>query len=499
MVLGATMLPTTATPAPTRIQPVQVIPLNAGEIDDNARWDTYLQYRNNFLQQYSGSVHDVNITGRQIITVMDSQGLPVLGARVVVMVGQTVVSESRTYANGQTLFFPNARPESSGIQSYTVIVEKGAQAVQFELNPAQGFAWNVVLNQVSPSPSPTKLDVLFLLDSTGSMSDEIAQLQNNILSISSQIAEMSGNNVDVHYGLVTYRDRGDAYVTLTYDFVPDVGVFQTTLGLVQAGGGGDNPESLNAALHEAVQSVSWRGDDAVKLIFLVADAPPHLDYPDDYDYAQEMVIAAQRGIKVHPIASSGLSPDGEYIFRQLAEYTMGHFLFLTYQQGASGTPGEVRPDLHVGQPAEPQNQQQGDYTVEHLDELVLRLITDEIAALKTPANTAGGIAPALLTVTGLPPASFVPFPSATFTATYTPPPLPTPAPTISPLPPLEQSPNVPPTQTSSLLPPNPQITISLTALMALVVVGVLVGYAFNKRGTPAYHKRKNEEIIEPED
>jgi hypothetical protein len=393
--------------SPTPIPLPEIIPLNAGEIDDNARWDTYLLYRANFLPQYGYAVHDVDVTGRQIIHVTDEQGLPVLGARVQVYAGQTLVSESLTYATGQTLFFPNARPESRGQQSFRVVVEKGGEAVEFTLDPQRGPVWDVML-QDAPTLDRVRLDVLFLLDTTGSMGDELAQLQNNILGISAQIAALPGG-IDVRYGLVTYRDRGDSYVTRTYDFTPDVGMFQASLNAESANGGGDEPESLNQALHDAINGVSWRGEDTVKLAFLVADAPPHLDYPQDYDYAQEMVVAAQRGIKIHPIASSGLNQIGEYIFRQIAQYTMGHFIFLTYQQGASGEPGIVRPDLNVGTPDDPTTQQdQGDYTVERLDDLVLRLITDELASLTARATSGNPVLATKVDVTAAPPTDFRP-------------------------------------------------------------------------------------------
>jgi hypothetical protein len=231
----------------------------------------------------------------------------------------------------------------------------------------------------------TPLDVLFLIDSTGSMSDEIEQLQSNILHISEQIAALPGA-VDVRYGLVAYRDRGDEYVTRLHDFTPDVAAFQIDLNGLRAGGGGDTPESLNEGLRRALHDVTWRGEDAVKLVFLVADAAPHLDYPQDYDYAEEMVFAAQQGIKIHPIASSGLDETGEFIFRQIAQYTLGHFIFLTYEGGQAGVAGDSRPDLHVGEPSDPETQVSGDYTVEQLDDLVLRLITDELAALRTPVT-----------------------------------------------------------------------------------------------------------------
>lgn len=367
---------------PPAVQPTQLpnlTPLNAGEIDDNAEWDTYLQYRNNFLQSYPNAAHDVDVTRRQIITVTDSQGFPVLGARVRIFANESLVSESHTYADGRTLFFPNAHFTSRNVRLFRVVVDQGNASTEFTLNTADGWQWPVTLDVVQERET-IPLDVLFLLDTTGSMSDEIIELQNNLLWISSQIADLP-ENADVRYGLVIYRDRGDAYVTKVYPFTPDIDTFQMQLNAVRANGGGDNPESLNQALYDALHSVEWRGEDAIKMVFLVVDAPPHLDYDEDYDYAHEIAYAAQQGIKIHTVASSGLDQPGEFILRQIAQYTMGHFVFLTYDNGIPGTPGDSRPELYVGTPENRQQQQAGDYTVEQLDELVLRLIVDEINAL----------------------------------------------------------------------------------------------------------------------
>ncbi|NIN63801.1 MAG: VWA domain-containing protein, partial [Anaerolineae bacterium] len=101
------------------------------------------------------------------------------------------------------------------------------------------------------------------------------------------------------------------------------------------------------------------------LIVLVADAPPHLDYSQDHDYAVEMVRAAERGIKIFPVASSGLDDQGEYIYRQIALFTQGRFIFLTY--GPSGEPGDGTTH-HVDE-----------YTVQKLDDLVVRLVEEELA------------------------------------------------------------------------------------------------------------------------
>ncbi|NOR89733.1 MAG: hypothetical protein GQ524_05720, partial [Anaerolineales bacterium] len=111
----------------------------------------------------------------------------------------------------------------------------------------------------------------------------------------------------------------------------------------------------------------WRVEETVSLIFLIADAPPHLDYSQDYDYAQEIFNATEDGIKIFPLASSGLDDQGEYIFRQLAQITAGKFLFLTY--GAGGGPGDDTTH-HVD-----------DYSVLSLDDLVVKVVEEELEPL----------------------------------------------------------------------------------------------------------------------
>ena len=97
-------LPQDSSPTLAAIPASQAAEVKAGDIDDNARWDTYLNYRDTFLGQYGSSVRNVDVSGRRIITVTDAEGLPVEGATVLVFAGETLVSETQTYADGKTLF-----------------------------------------------------------------------------------------------------------------------------------------------------------------------------------------------------------------------------------------------------------------------------------------------------------------------------------------------------------------------------------------------------------
>ena len=349
--------------------------LKAGEVDDNQRWNEYLQ----FTKDYDGHpVHRTNLADRRIITVLDRDGNPVPNAIITVSDNGKQLAEYLTYADGRTLIFPEAlqsRP-ASGAGGWwengqlDISVERDGFTGETILVPQEGdshtHTHTVTLDGKMTYGMSVPLDVLFLLDSTGSMADEIQQIKTTLQSIAKRVSNLPANP-DLRFGMVSYRDRDDTYVTRLHDFDGNVDRFQQTIRGVRASGGNDYPESLNQALHEAVNDASWR-ENAIRLTFLIADAPPHLDYPQDEDYAVEMVRAREKGIKIFSVASSGLDEQGEYIFRQIAQQTMGNFLFILYQDGPQGkldTPHSVEQ-----------------FTVNNLDGLIVRLIEMELAGIE---------------------------------------------------------------------------------------------------------------------
>jgi len=200
-------------------------------------------------------------------------------------------------------------------------------AVLLSLRPAAG--------QVGP-----RIDVAFLLDATGSMADEIDAVKVRIREMISEIA-VGEPPPDVRFGIVAYRDRGDEYVTATYDLTRDIDQIVENLDQIEANGGGDYPESLNQALHAALHELSWDLEAGrSRLVFLIADAPPHLDYPEDYDYREEAQMAQEKGIVVHAIGASGLDEEGERIFTEIAQTTEGSFQWLTYESRYVDQDGE---------------------------------------------------------------------------------------------------------------------------------------------------------------
>lgn len=152
------------------------------------------------------------------------------------------------------------------------------------------------------------VDVVFVLDTTGSMSGLIQTAKEKIWSIATTMASAQPAP-EIRIGLVAYRDRGDAYVTKTVDLSSDLDSVYAALMDFQADGGGDMPESVNAALERAVNDMSWSdSSQAYQVIFLVGDAPPHTDYQDEAQYPEILAAAHERGIIVNAIQCGDLQP-----------------------------------------------------------------------------------------------------------------------------------------------------------------------------------------------
>ena len=173
------------------------------------------------------------------------------------------------------------------------------------LGVAGGPASSTVSMAASPADVSPRIEVAFVLDTTSSMSGLIEGAKRKIWTIARQVA--SGRpSPAIKLGLVGFRDLGDEYVTRAFDMTNDVDAIYGHLMAFRAVGGGDIPESVNQALYEAVTKLSWSRDPStLKIVFLVGDAPPHMDYPDEMRYPQILQLAKRAGIIINTIQCGG--------------------------------------------------------------------------------------------------------------------------------------------------------------------------------------------------
>ncbi|MEW6686361.1 MAG: carboxypeptidase regulatory-like domain-containing protein [Candidatus Edwardsbacteria bacterium] len=341
--------------------------VKAGSADDNKQFNYYL----NFLDRFKNvTAYKLDVSGRVIFTAKDITGRPLSNCLLTFRNRRgKILCRRKTYADGRAMFFTTEKKEYKQ-QDLSVEAEYNQKTVKenFSHKGRSVVDLNFPLNREKTERVP--LDVAFLLDATGSMGDEIARLKATLRVIHWQITELP-SKPDVRFGMVLYRDRGDEFLTRIVPFTDKVDSFQSSLDFVEAQAGGDDPEDVQEGLRQAITALKWR-ENGIRLLFLVADAPPHLDYGEEYTYIRAIQDASQKGIKITTIGASGLDIQGEYIFRQLAQYTMGQFVFLTYgETGESEGGTSISVSHHTG----------ADFQTENLDAIIVRMIKKELSYL----------------------------------------------------------------------------------------------------------------------
>lgn len=328
----------------------------AGEHDDNEEY----QYFIDFLQKNdrSGLVDKLGLAGRRIVTVVDSSGLPVMGATL-----RYSGKDYPTAADGEVMLFTPAQT--------SVTVKYGSFSTNVKLT-RQLTGRDTISLPVSRSVQPSlPLDIVFLMDTTGSMGDEIEMLRNTIYSIYTRIKKFPAQNLSIRFGIVLYRDQGDEYVTKTFPLTAKIEDFQKFLfESVAASGGGDTPEDLLSGLKETVSAMNWR-DNAVKMAFLVTDAPGHLQGVESL--APVIEKADSEALKIFSIGASGLDLKGEIQLRVLSQMTRGKFIFLTYGETGESSGGSTPED-----PGKVSHHTGGNYSSRSLDDIVVDNVKNEL-------------------------------------------------------------------------------------------------------------------------
>jgi von Willebrand factor type A domain len=331
--------------------------LTAGTWDDNLNYSFYLPYLQQIENEQVGGLPIIPRAGRLEIQVTDASGAPIGNAKVKVSnAGGQPLLQAPTRPDGKLFFFPGLTDvavgdalqiqAALGAASATVVASVGDTAVSI---PLAGV-------QATPADA---LDLAIVIDTTGSMGDELAYLQAEVSAISGQVAQQYPN-VAQRLALIVYRDTGDEYVVRSFDFTSSVSTFQSEISAQSAAGGNDYPESPDKAL-AALPQLTWRSNAVARMAFWIADAPHH----DERAAAMvsDFLAAQAAGIRLYPIAASGTNDLLEYTMRTAAEVTGGRYLFLTNDSGVGNDHKE--PTIPC-------------YQVTLLDKAMLRMIAMEL-------------------------------------------------------------------------------------------------------------------------
>lgn len=188
-------------------------------------------------------------------------------------------------------------------------------------------------------PAKPRIEVCFVLDTTGSMSGLIEGAKQKIWSIANEMVAAKPTP-EIRMGLVAYRDRGDEYVVRSFGLTSDIDAVYANLRGFSAAGGGDTPESVNEALYEAVHKMDWSKDRGVlKIIFLVGDAPPHMDYPNAPQYPGICQDAVKKDLIINTVQCGSIAQTTP-VWREIAKLSEGSYAAIaqTGNMAAIATP-----------------------------------------------------------------------------------------------------------------------------------------------------------------
>lgn len=294
------------------------------------------------------------------VKVVDENGTGLANVSVELLNGKDVEFATKTDNNGLAYcwvrLFDDATKETVNAKDFSLKVNGKVSEDPVKLSLlSDELKINTITSDAKQAD--TKADIAFIVDATGSMGDEIRFLQSDLKYIIDHV--YSDTKVALRTAVEFYRDEDDEYVIQGKDFSTDVANTQTFIDEQMASGGGDYPEAVHTALESSLQNFSWNESARARIAFLILDAPAH--HQDDVieSLQKSITLYARHGIKLIPVAASGVDKDTESMLRFFEIITGGTYVFLTDDSGI----GYSHIEASVG-----------DHEVEKLADLMIRLI-----------------------------------------------------------------------------------------------------------------------------
>jgi hypothetical protein len=303
---------------------------------------------------------------RVAVRVADAAGKRLPAIRVALEQDQKTVWSTLTDNQGEASLWVDPFRADASAEGLTLLIDGVRQSKAPVVTPYNVQQEEAVVNyyQIDGAKEPQKrADIAFIVDATGSMSDEIDFLKKDLVDILDRVKGGQGN-ISLRTGTVFYRDEQDDYVTKYSKFTDDYRETVQFISMQRADGGGDLPEAVHTALEAGLQNLDWNTSARARIAFLVLDAPAHQDHQGVVESLQKSVKQyADLGVKLIPVFCSGPDKNCEFMCRLFAVLTGGTYVFLTDDSGV----GEEHLEPSVG-----------DFQVEPLNDLLVRLIAKYI-------------------------------------------------------------------------------------------------------------------------
>ena len=331
--------------------------LTAAEWNDLNNWDAWKELLNNNDYNEMQGHWQLYPRTRYAVFLKNEYELPIQDA-VVELVDRegSILWTAHTDNAGRAELWADMTVKDNSFETVDARVTfKGKTKVIKDLNTVEMGMNNITVEAACATNQ--EVDVMFVVDATGSMGDEIAYLQTELKDVINR-SMASNKSLEMRTGAVFYRDSTDAYVTQRHDLSENHDATLAFIAEQNARGGGDYPEAVDAALADALDQ-DWSPNAVARIIFLLLDAPPHRDAEVVKRIQDQVEEAASLGIKIIPITASGINRQTEFLMKFMAIATNGTYVFITDHSGI----GNPHLDPVVK-----------DYEVEKLNDLMVRLM-----------------------------------------------------------------------------------------------------------------------------
>jgi hypothetical protein len=297
---------------------------------------------------------------RYTVILQNEQQVPIVDATVELTDASGAIWKAHTDNTGKCELWYQFFEAQKGAATPEFRVRATVGKKTHDLGIAKPFEQGLNVYQIrSLCAMPQHVDIMWVVDATGSMGDEIQYLKSELLDVIGRV-KSANPALTVRMGSMFYRDHGDDYVIKSTGLHSDIRRSVEYISQQNAGGGGDQPEAIDEALEDAIMNQSWSESAVARICFVVLDASPHNSPEINARLHNTMKMAAEKGIRIVPVTASGILTDTEFLMKFMGLATNGTYVFLTNHSGIG--------DKHIAPTADV-------YSIELLNDLLVRLIT----------------------------------------------------------------------------------------------------------------------------
>ena len=334
--------------------------LTASEWNDLDNWSAWAEILKGEFSSKTG-YWKFYPTTLAAVKVVDENGTGLANVSVELLKGDNVKFATKTDNAGNAYcwvqLFEDETEEAIREKDFSLKVNGKVSETPAEFTDMTDESLKIITITSDAKQAEAKAVVAFIVDATGSLGDEISFLKSDIKYIIDHAH--SDTKVALRTAVEFYRDESDEYIIQGKDFSTDVDNTQAFIAEHFADGGGDFPEAVHTALESALQNFSWNESARARIAFLILDAPAHHQDNVIESLQKSITLYAKNGIKLIPVAASGIDKDTESMLRFFDIVTGGTYVFLTDDSGI----GYSHIEASVG-----------DHKVEKLADLMIRLI-----------------------------------------------------------------------------------------------------------------------------